>query len=343
MQVVEEKPAVVQQLARSRGQNIQAPSNLPALQNYGPATPFVNLTNWLNSPPLTMQELRGKVVLVDFWTFSCVNCVRELPHLEAWYQRYATDGFVAIGVHTPEFSFEHDPANVASAVQAQHITFPVALDNSLATWNAYRNLAWPELYLVDAKGIVQYIHAGEGDYPATEAAIRTLLTEAGHGPSRNWTGTPDTSPQVFTITAETYLGAKHLHMLASPENAQVGVAMQYSLPAQISTGNVALQGTWTLQPEYVQANSSGTLALRFYADRVYVVLIPAAAGQSAGVLLDGVPITAAQAGADVQQSRLALDAPRLYRVVDLHGPPAAHELRLELSTPGVQAYSFTFG
>ena len=343
LQAIEEKPAVVQQLAQLRGQDLQAPSNLPALQNYGPATPFVDLTNWLNSPPLTMQQLRGKVVLVDFWTYSCVNCVRELPHLEAWYQHYAADGFVAIGVHTPEFSFEHNPANVANAVQAQHITFPVALDNSIATWNAYRNLAWPELYLVDANGIVQYIHVGEGDYPATEAAIRTLLTEAGHAPSQNWTGTPDTSPQIVDITAETYLGANHLHTLASPQSAQIGVAMQYSLPAQLTTGNVALQGTWTLQPEYVQADSAGTLALRFYADRVYVALTPAAASQVVDVLLDDVPIAAAQAGADVQQSRLTLDTPRLYRVVDLHGSPATHELRLEFHTPGAQAYSFTFG
>ncbi|HEV7215398.1 MAG TPA: redoxin family protein [Chloroflexota bacterium] len=343
LQAIEERPAVVQQLARLRGQDLQAPSNLPALQNYGLATPFVGLTNWLNSPPLTMQQLGGKVVLVDFWTYSCVNCVRELPHLEAWYQRYAPDGFVVVGVHTPEFSFEHNPANVANAVTAQHVTFPVALDNSLATWNAYRNLAWPELYLVDANGIVQYIHVGEGDYQATEAAIRTLLTEAGNAPSQNWTGTPDTSPPVIDITAETYLGANHLHALASPQNAQVGVAMPYSLAAQLGTGNVALQGIWTLQPEYVQADSAGALALRFYADRVYIVLTPAAVGQAATVLLDGAPIAAAQAGADVQHGRLTLDAPRLYSLVDLHGPPATHDLRLEFSSPGIQAYSFTFG
>ncbi len=343
LRAIEEKPAVVVQLARLRGQDVQAPSNLPALQNYGPVTEFVGLTNWMNGPALTMQGLRGKVVLVDFWTYSCVNCVRELPHVEAWYQRYAADGFVAIGIHTPEFSFEHDPANVADAVKMQHITFPVALDNSIATWNAYRNLFWPEMYLIDANGIVKYIHAGEGDYPATEAGIRTLLAEAGHAPTQGWTGTPDTSPQVFDITAETYLGADHLHTLASPQNAQPGVAMVYSLPARLSTGSVALQGTWTLQPEYVQSDSAGTLALNFYADRVYLVLTPAAAGQVVDVQLDGVPILAAQAGADVQQSHLTLDVPRLYRVVDLHGPPARHELRLQFGTPGAQAYSFTFG
>ncbi|HEY8745141.1 MAG TPA: cytochrome c biogenesis protein CcdA, partial [Chloroflexota bacterium] len=285
LQTIEEQPGVVLQLARLRGQHVQAPNNLPTLQNYGPATEFTGLTNWMNSPPLTIQGLRGKVILVDFWTYSCVNCVRELPHVEAWYQRYAADGFVAIGIHTPEFSFEHDPANVADAVKMQHITFPVALDNSIATWNAYRNLFWPEMYLIDANGIVQYIHAGEGDYPTTEAGIRTLLTEAGRAPTQGWTGTPDTSPQAIGITAETYLGADNLHTLASPQDAQQGIAMAYTLPVTLNTGDVALQGTWTLQPEYVQTDSAATLALSFYADRVYLVLTPAAAGQVVAVQL----------------------------------------------------------
>lgn len=344
LQAIEERPAVVQQLGRLRGQDLQGGSALPALQNYGPATPFVGLTNWMNSPPLRMQDLRGKVVLVDFWTYSCVNCVRELPHLEAWYRRYAPDGFVVIGIHTPEFSFEHSPTNVAQAVRMQHITFPVALDNTLATWNAYRNLAWPESYLIDANGVVQDIHVGEGGYMATEGAIRTLLTEAGHAPSQGWTGTPDTSPQVFTITPETYLGANHLQTLASPQNAKVGVAMRYTLPATLGADSVALAGEWTLQPEYVQADTAGdTLALHSYADRVYVVLTPAMAGQKVTVLLDGRPIPANLAGADVHAATLTLDVPRLYRVVDLHGPPAQHELRLQFATSGVRAYSFTFG
>ena len=343
LQSIEQQPVVIEQLGRLRGQQLRTPESLPRLQNYGPATPFVDLTDWMNSPPLTVQALRGRVVLIDFWTYSCVNCVRELPHLEAWFQRYAPDGFVVVGIHTPEFAFERDSGNVAAAVQRQHLTFPVALDNQISTWNAYQNLHWPEVYLIDATGTTQYIHVGEGDYATTEAAIRTLLTEAGHAPAGPWTEVPDVTPRDFHITPETYLGANHLRALASPQSGRIGAPVMYTLPETLSAGSVGLSGTWTLQPEYVQEDGPATLALGFYAERVYVVLAPQEDGAFATVLLDGRVVPDDVAGADTRHSRLAMDSARLYSVIDLHGSPARHELRLEFGTSGVRAYSFTFG
>ena len=343
LQRVETQPAVVEALSRLRGQALRDPSNVLALGNYGPADPFIGLGPWLNSPPLAVDSLRGKVVLIDFWTYSCVNCVRELPHLEAWYRQYAADGLVVVGIHAPEFAFEHDPANVARAVQAAGLTFPVALDNQLATWNAYRNLAWPELYLVDATGGVRYIHVGEGDYGATEAALRTLLITAGRPPAVPPTQVRDTSPTVFSITPELYLGTARLTTLGSPEDVQVGRPVAYTFPATLLPGSVAFDGRWTLGPEEARSDGPARLAVHFYADRLYVVLAPARAGQAATVLLDGRSVEASVAGADVRDGTVTLDRPRLYALVDLHGPPADHSVELRFGTPGVAAYSFTFG
>lgn len=345
LQAVENAPAVVQRLGALRGQDLGRSTNLPGLTKDGPAPPFVDLTNWMNSPPLTTADLRGKVTLIDFWTYSCVNCVRDIPHLEAWYRQYQSDGFQVIGVHSPEFAFEHDPSNVAAAVAAQHITYPVALDNQLGTWNAFQNLYWPALYLVDATGTIEYIHDGESDYPTTEAAIRTLLTESGHPPTQPTTTVADRTPQDQGITAETYLGSDKLQTFDSPQKEQAETAATYSLPnGALPLGDVAFVGRWTLQPEYAQGDTAGTIALAFYADRVYVVLAPASPGQQVTVLLDGRPVPAADAGADVQHGVVTLDQSRLYALVDFHSPVGSqHELRLQFAAPGVKAYSFTFG
>jgi cytochrome c biogenesis protein CcdA/thiol-disulfide isomerase/thioredoxin len=334
-------PIAAAQTSQLTPQTVATP--LPKLQPQGGSFAFAGLTNWINSPPLTMSGLRGKVVLVDFWTYSCVNCIRELPHVEAWYEQYASQGFVAVGIHTPEFAFERDPGNVAAAVKALHVTFPVAQDNGFETWNAFLNNAWPAIYLFDANGLLRYNDVGEGDYGVKEAAIRALLAEAGHAPSAAMTNVLDTTPKTFSTTPETYLGSDKLDALASREPPKVGTSVRYSPSRPIPLGGVAFDGAWTLYPEYARADGSASLFLHYVADRVYVVLIPAKAGQTLTVLLDNQPLPDAVAGADVHGGNLVLDQPRLYTVVDMHGVATEHQLTLQIATAGVQAYSFTFG
>lgn len=343
LQSIEQTPSVVVQLSKLRGDAGVENTAVPRLQNFGPASSLVGLTDWINSPPLTLASLRGKVVLVDFWTYSCVNCVREFPHVEAWYQRYAPDGFVAIGIHSPEFAFEHDPNNVRRAVESQHVTFPVALDNDFKTWNAFDNRAWPELYLIDSTGIIRYIHVGEGEYDTTEGAIRTLLAEAGRAPSGSTTTVSDTTPTSNSITPEMYLGAEKLTTLASMEDAKVGNPTVYSVPPNQIVGSVAFSGTWTLQPEYAESGAGSALVLRYYADRVYVVLSPTRPGAAARVTLDGKPIASALSGSDVRDGTLTIDSARLYELVDSRSTPAEHTLTVTFASAGVRAFSFTFG
>ena len=174
-----------------------------ALPDYGPAPDFAGIDGWLNSTPLTMQELRGKVVLIDFWTYSCINCLRTLPHVEAWYRMYRKDGLVVVGVHTPEFAFEHVPSNVRAAVKRLGVRYPVALDNDYGTWNAYGNQYWPAKYLIDRNGHIRYAHFGEGNYDVTEENIRSLLGEKLASPASD--RLRDLTP-TGPLTPESYLG-----------------------------------------------------------------------------------------------------------------------------------------
>ena len=177
------------------------------LPDYGPAPDFAGIAGWVNSAPLTMKELRGKVVLIDFWTYSCINCLRTLPHVEAWDRMYRKDGLVIVGVHTPEFAFEHVPSNVRSAVKRLGVRYPVALDNEYGTWNAYGNQYWPAEYLIDRKGHVRYAHFGEGEYDVTEESIRSLLGEKLGAPAS--ARLRDLTP-TGTLTPESYLGSERL-------------------------------------------------------------------------------------------------------------------------------------
>ena len=251
-------------------------SNATTLIDCGAAPNFKGITAWLNTPggkPLTMAELRGKVVLVDFWTYSCINCQRTLPHVEAWYRDYAKDGFVVVGVHTPEFAFEHVVSNVRTEAAAFGVHYPVAIDDDLATWNAYDNEYWPADYLIDAQGNVRHVHFGEGDYAGTEQLIRQLLTDAHPGVALvHPTDVPDLTP-TGEMNPETYIGYERLQYLApGGSNVVPNAAAPYHFPKSLPLGAMGLSGTWTDHAQEATAGPAAELELGFVAQDIYLVL-----------------------------------------------------------------------
>src|SRR5450759_5354615 len=241
-------------------------SQLPVGQQ---APDFTGIDHWLNSQPLTMAGLRGKVVLVDFWTYSCINCIRTLPYIESWYQKYAADGLVIVGVHTPEFAFEHDTSNVQGAIARFGITYPVAQDNEYGTWTAFGNNYWPADYLIDANGHVRATHDGEGDYNTTEAEIRSLLAEAGTKALPGAAPSASAPPITQNQTPETYLGTDRQggFVTAVPPN---GVG-QFSFPSSLPDDHFAVSGTFDFESQYVQSTAAGgQLELAFDARDVYL-------------------------------------------------------------------------
>ena len=295
------------------------------LPEYGAAPEFAGIADWLNTPggrPVSIAGLRGKVVLVDFWTYSCINCLRTLPHLQAWYAAYHKDGLEIVGVHTPEFAFEHVLGNVEGAVQRLHVTWPVALDNAYATWNAYSNQYWPADYLVDKRGDVRAVHFGEGDYGGTERDIRELL-----GVSAGTAAVPNTTPTEL-MTPETYLGPQRLDRSRYVgSTVATGKAADYTLAASVPENAISYGGEWTLVGQIATAGLGAQLRLHFRAKDVYIVL----GGRGrVTVELGGKRLTT-----------LSVNADRLYTVFTSH---ASRDGLLQFAfTPGVRAYSFTFG
>jgi cytochrome c biogenesis protein CcdA/thiol-disulfide isomerase/thioredoxin len=313
------------------------PSQLPVL---GTAPAFTGTQRWFNTPggrPLTLAALRGRVVLVDFWTYTCINCLRTLPYVRGWADRYRSDGLVVVGVHTPEFGFEHDAGNVERAIRANHLHYPVVQDNAYATWNAWGNDAWPADYLIDARGRVREAHAGEGDYSQTEAAIRSLLREAGRdrlGADADVRGgetaTPDTTP-------ETYVGADRAQGWTVPPRS--ASTMYPGVTSPLRPGAFALGGSWRVSGESARAAAPGAhIDANVRAKSVYLVLSGPGHVQ---VALDGRPIPAREAGADVHGGAVDVRGQRLYRLVSL---PRAGDHRISLRfDEGVSAFAFTFG
>ena len=302
---------------------------LPVL---GTAPEFAGTQQWFNAKPLTLagQRARGRVTLVDFWTYTCINCLRTLPYLKAWDRRYRAKGLDIVGVHTPEFSFEKDAGNVRSAVRRLGVRYPVAQDNEMTTWNAWGNQYWPASYLVDARGRVRYVHFGEGDDAQTEAAIRSVLSERGSTGLARGTVRPAgaVTPSAHT-TPETYLGTERTQGFVRPPRP--GTA-SYRVPAGALKPNAfALGGRWQIGPQAARAVRDASVDVQFTARDVYLVLSPSARGRSlVRVILDGA-------------SRPAIDvtSQRLEHLVHL---PRAGTHRLTLRfTPGVTAYAFTFG
>ncbi len=302
-------------------------TNLP---NLGRAPDFTGITAWFNTPgnqQLSLSGLRGKVVLVDFWTYSCINCQRALPHVEGWYNDYKKDGFVVVGVSAPEFAFEHAVSNVQSAAGALGIDYPVAVDDNLATWTAYNNNYWPADYLIDPTGVVRAYNFGEGGYGTMESNIRMVLTANGVTDLPARTDIPDKTPTNSALTPESYVGYGRL-------NNAVGTPVQpdktivYHAPSTIPSNSLAFGGTWTVHGEEATAGSDATLGLQFTADNVYLVM----SGQgTVGVAYNGRHLTTLAVGG----------VPRLYTL--LSGSALQTGVLTLTFSPGVEAYDFTFG
>jgi cytochrome c biogenesis protein CcdA/thiol-disulfide isomerase/thioredoxin len=308
------------------------------------AAEFSGLEGWINSKPLTMQQLRGKVVLVDFWTYSCINCIRNNPYLDKWYKTYKDQGLVVVGVHAPEFAFEKERANVAQAVRQQHISYPVALDNQFSTWNAFNNRSWPSAYLIDANGDVRRVHEGEGQYAETEQAIRELLTAKGASLTGVGMAADDAKPPVTAgQTPETYLGsARASNYNGTPALAAAPTAT-FSAPDRLAANEWALSGTWEVGQQTITARgNNSTLRISVSAKDVYLVG-GSAAKQRIGVMVDGKPIdTTDWAGADVRGGGVDVQQFKLYRIVSFGRFTSGKEVTLTVPD-GVQLNVFTFG
>jgi cytochrome c biogenesis protein CcdA/thiol-disulfide isomerase/thioredoxin len=324
--------------------------NLPV---EGDMPSLAGATLWLNSPPLTAQDLRGKVVMVDFWTYSCINCLRALPYVQSWYQKYKKHGLVVIGVHAPEFAFEKDPNNVRRAVADLKITYPVALDNDYGIWQAFNNQYWPAHYFIDATGHVRAHHFGEGNYDESEQIIRTLLTEAGQGElpapgmgSAKAVGVQAPPDEAHDQSPETYIGYRRAENFASPGGFAQDQAHTYSAPAALKLNQWALRGSWNVDPEKaVLGANGGKIEFRFYARDLHLVLGPSSDGKPLRfrVTLDGAA-PAASHGADTDSNGAGkIDGQRLYQLIRQSGSVGEHVFSIEFLDPGVQAYSFTFG
>ncbi len=324
--------------------------------NY-PAPEFVGITKWLNlandQASLSIKSLRGKVILVDVWTYTCINCIRTLPHVTSWYDKYNKDGFVVIGLHTPEFEFEKNTENVAAAIKQYNIHYPVAQDNDYATWNAFNNQYWPAEYLIDKDGNVRRTHFGEGEYDEMEDAIRTLLKQAGKKVSGSLSNMPDTTPQ-GQASPETYLGSKRMQYYYPSGTISFGAYTNLRVSLNIPVNSFTLGGSWAIYEEYAEVGMGAALEYNFSADKVYLVMAPpkkvSASGKKTSeddsgtvrVFIDGELVDGSNAGIDVEDGVVTIDRDRLYNLVDLHGRRGQHLLRLEFS-PGIQVFAFNFG
>ena len=317
----------------SGGQLADCSDGAEQLQQCGPAPAIKGIAQWLNTPggaSIGLASLRGKVVLIDFWAYSCINCQRAIPHVVDWYNRYRDRGFVAIGVHTPEYAFERVPANVASGAAALHITYPIALDNDYATWNNYQNLYWPAEYLIDANGTVRHTKFGEGDYDGTEKLIRQLLVAA--SPDTRLpapVNSVDTTPQ-SRLTPETYLGVGKTGNYGGAGDYKVGTAT-FSYPTTLTDDKFALRGRWILDDQGASADSDdAAIRLNYTAKDVYVVV-------------GGTGTITVNRGGKTTTTSIS-GAPTLHQIVGSDSGAAAHRDQLDMQvSKGLQVFSFTFG
>lgn len=310
---------------------------------------FSEITAWLNSQPLTPEDLKGKVVLVDFWTYSCINCIRTMPYLTSWHGKYKDKGLVIVGVHTPEFAFEKDEKNVRDAMRRFGIEYPVALDNDYATWENYDNRYWPAKYLFDAEGRLRYVHFGEGEYDVTEGNIQALLAEAGEEAKMPVTEMPSTVDFARIGSPETYIGYARQESLGSPEKVLRDKPQTYSTVSSPLPNHFYLDGTWRIEEERaVLVSATGGITFQYLASNANLVMGPGGVGsKKAVVTLDGVPVPEAMRGADVFEEGgntvVTIDDERLYSLVDGKGEYGEHTLRVRFLDDGIEAYAFTFG
>jgi len=309
-------------------------------------------TQWLNSPPLTTAGLRGKVVLVDFWTYTCINWLRTLPYLRAWADKYTDHGLVVIGVHTPEFDVEHELDNIRRAVKDLRVDYPVATDNDYGIWSAFDNHYWPALYIVDTEGKIRHHQFGEGGYEQSEMILQQLLTAAGvDGIGQDLAAVEGTGVEAAADWAslrspENYLGYERTENFASSDGAVLDARHVYAAPARLRLNQWALAGDWTLKRQAIVLNQAeGGIAYRFQARDLHLVIGPGTPRTPVRfrVRIDGQPPGAAH-GTDVDdQGNGTVTEPRLYQLVRQTGPVSEHTFEVTFLDPGVEAYAFTFG
>jgi thiol-disulfide isomerase/thioredoxin len=336
-------PASIQPFAQEHPMPLPMEGRMPSLSG---------ATAWLNSPPLTAESLRGKIVVVDFWTYTCINWQRSQPYVRAWAEKYKNQGLVVIGVHTPEFEFEKNLENIRPALGRFRVEYPVAVDSDYVIWEAFRNHYWPAVYVVDAKGDIRHHQFGEGEYERTEGVIQQLLREAGYS------GIGDEAVKVDARGSEVaadwknlgsnenYLGRDRTQGFASPGAAAPGTSHRYAAPRSLALNHWALSGDWTVNAGAIVVDKpNGRLVYRFHARDVHLVMGPPSRGLSArfSVFLDGRPPGTAH-GADVdEQGNGTATEQRLYQLIRQPGPIGDRTVEIEFLDPGVEAYVFTFG
>lgn len=320
---------------------------MPSIEN--PYKEIVDPAGFVNTDGITIGELVGKkIVLVDFLTYSCINCQRTFPYLNAWYEKYKDQGLEIVGIHTPEFAFEKDIENVRKAMADFGIKHPIVLDNDYATWRAYDNHFWPRKYLIDIHGNIVYDHIGEGAYEATEKKIQELLEERAEvlgeagidmGGGLAVSGVPEV--QIETRSPETYFGSSRNEYLESGTPGRSG-EQTFTLPGRLSANALYLGGTWNIQPEYAESVSGSLVQYHYSAGDVYIVA-DADTPTAVEVWQDGALVDSSAAGADVNEEGVVMmQESRLYKLIENAGP-GEHTLELRIQAPGLRLYAFTFG
>jgi thiol-disulfide isomerase/thioredoxin len=315
------------------------------------APEIVGIQSWINSGPLTLAGLRGRVVLVDFWTYTCINCLRTIPHLNGWYLRYRDDGLVVIGVHSPEFAFEHEPDRVARETARLGIVYPVAVDSDKKTWGAYRNQYWPHKYLIDRGGNIRFTQIGEGGYVETESHIRSLLAEDGRTIDPLMAVvTPEPVEPKGIATPEVYFGSHFGQFLGNPLGLRGIGEADYQEPSRMEPNLFYLVGRWSIGEEAVTAVGTGAHRIHLTYTAKAVNFVAAAPGREieVEVLLDGRAVATDDLGADVVRDGagravMRVSEGRMYRVIDRRAGYGTHTVTLVFDRPGLEAYTFTFG
>lgn len=336
-------PSGAKPSARVNNQQGLLSTNFNVAKPY-PAPELADIQEWINSNGESIKNLHGKVVLIDFWTYSCINCQRTLPHVTGWYEKYKDQGFVVLGIHAPEFAFEQVPDNVKKAVREAHINYPVGLDNNFETWKAYDNQYWPAEYFIDRNGMVRHTHFGEGKYSENERVIQALLAENGQTVSKSIDRSSDQAPVKPGQTPETYLGYERGERFANANKFAADKSVNYALSGKLKSGQWSLGGTWTIGPKQAVSSQAGaTLRIKYSAKEVYLVM-DGPPGQSVTLKLNGRGVTANQSGgSDVNSAgQIDLNGPRLYRLVK--SDRFLRDSVLDITVPsGVTVNAFTFG
>ncbi|GAW39796.1 Thiol-disulfide oxidoreductase YkuV [Brevundimonas sp. SH203] len=328
-----------------------APTDLADLPIEGVMPPLTGATTWINTPPLTTEQLRGKVVVVDFWTYSCINCIRSIPYVRAWAEKYRDQGLVVIGVHTPEFAFEKSEANVRQNIQRLGIAYPVAMDNDFAIWRAFRNQYWPAHYFIDAEGRIRHHHFGEGDYAGSERVIQQLLKEAGAanvagGVVRVQASGAEAAADMGQVASpETYVGYARAENFRSP-GGLAGDSLKTYAGAPLRLNDWSLTGDWRVTREHADLQKAGgRVAFRFKARDLHLVMGPSQTGAAPRfrVTLDGAA-PGADAGSDIDAQGIGrIQGERLYQLIRQTGPVRERTFEIEFLDPGAQVFAFTFG